>query len=237
MPANRYFCAAELNVGDEVAIVGAEFHHLIHVMRASVGESVEIVNGRGTLAFAQIVGIEKKKHALALVDRNEKEQESKRCLVIAQAIPRQGRLDTIVEKTCELGVDELILFPGERSERKDVGSKALGRLETVAISAMKQCGRLFVPKISVAPSLKKWDSLSTLAFFGDLAKEAPTLASQITGDQSITFFVGPESGFTPEEEKQLKVLGVKGVKLHENVLRTETASIVAAAIISHLFCE
>jgi 16S rRNA (uracil1498-N3)-methyltransferase len=237
MPANRYFCDADFKVGAQVSLEGAECHHLLHVMRASINQELELVNGRGALAHSRLISFEKKRRAVCFVEEVQQEEKPTSSIRLIQALPRASRLDTIVEKTTELGIDELILFPGKLSERKVYSEKSWQRLKGVAIAAMKQCGRLYLPAFSLWSGIDRWEKLKVPAFFGDLNLQAPKLSdelSQISRRESITFIVGPEAGFTSEEEEQLKVLGVKGVRLHHNILRTDTASIVALALISHL---
>ncbi|NGX46210.1 MAG: hypothetical protein K940chlam2_01396, partial [Chlamydiae bacterium] len=100
-------------------------------------------------------------------------------------------------------------------------------LKAITISAIKQCGRLDLPEILVKPTLSKWEELSHPAYFGDISPEAPTLQKTWQKSDSCYFFIGPESGFSPDEITHLRRLHAHGVTLHHNILRAETASIVA----------
>lgn len=238
MPADRYFIDAPLQQGDFVTLDGSEHHHLTHVMRAQVGDVVELVNGKGFLAEAAITALTRRDATLHL-ESVAYEGPSSFTLILAQAVPRMNRLDLIVEKGTELGMSALWLFSSERSERQKLTEHQLERLRNLAISAMKQCGRLYLPEIIVKEHLIDTFALSdhAAALFGDVSKEAPSLLSfwlTVAQRSELLFFVGPESGFTEKEEERLKKRGAYGVALHRNILRTDTAAISAVALLQHL---
>lgn len=235
MPSERYFIDESLLLSEQKVLKESEFHHLAHVMRTKIGELIEIVNGRGILAQARVKEIGKKE-AILFIEEVVQESPSSHPVILAQAIPKMNRLDFILEKGTELGVDAFWLFPSHHSPKKDFSSQQLERMHSVAISAMKQCGRLFSPKIIVQPPVEKWPSQTGSLFFGDISPEAPLFSDRWNQKQicfPILFFVGPESGFTEKEVSFLKEMGVEGVKLHHNILRTDTAALVALSLIQH----
>lgn len=230
MPKERFFTNQELNTNDQIEISGQEFHHLAHVMRIQENEEVELVNGQGILGFATLVKKDKKS-ALFLINDIYKENLASKKIILAQALPRINRLDMIIEKATELNVTEIWLFPGTLSERKTLTDHQIERLEGLSIAAMKQCGRLFLPKIKICPSLDKWKEFPIYSYFGDVSDDAPHFLKAYKQNEDVLFFIGPESGFTEKEESLLKTNHVKGVKLHQNILRTDTAAIVALSLI------
>lgn len=194
-----------------------------------------MINGRGQLAEAHVARIEKKK-AVLRITKVEESPPSPLKAILVQAIPRINRLDLIVEKGTELGMSELWLFPGEKSEKKKLSEQQFNRLKTISISAMKQCGRLYLPPITIHPPLAKWESYPSPSYFGDLSETAPTIFEEWQKkppSNELYFFIGPESGFTNREVELLKENQAKGVSMHENILRTDTAAITALAIINH----
>src|SRR5207248_2602313 len=132
-----------------------ELHHLVNVMRTRLGEKIEVVNGQGQLAEAILQSIEKKSASLRIESVETSSPFSQR-LILAQGMPKQNRLEFIIEKGTELGMTEIWLFPASRSEKKDFSVNQLERLNILTIAAMKQCGRLFLPKIVIMPPLKQW---------------------------------------------------------------------------------
>jgi len=235
MPAERFYHPQPFLEGSSITLEEQEFHHLIHVMRARQGDDIELVNGQGQLAKACIDAIEKKRASLTL-SQVETFPPSTTQLILAQAVPRLNRLEFILEKSTELGATEIWLFPGAHSERNNFSENQLERLNTILIAAMKQCGRFYLPKLVLMPPIKKWSQVPSSAFYGDTSPLAPSLAASwnLSGNKQSAFIcIGPESGFNAEEESALKNLGVLGVKLHPNILRTDTAAITALAILSH----
>lgn len=226
MPINRYFIDLPLTKEEAVFLEGDEAYHLISVTRIKVGEIVELVNGKNQLAHAEVIEI-KKKEALLKIQKVETTSPPQHQFILAQAIPRLNRLDTILEKGTELGMSAIWLFPGQRSEKKEINEE---RSKKIIINAMKQCGRLDLPPIVLKPPLEKWQKQEIVnkPYFGDLSANAPSFST--VKENQIIFFIGPESGFAENEIEILKGFQAKGVKLHPNILRTDTASLVALSI-------
>lgn len=235
MPAERYYYPALFESGQPVFLTDQEYHHLVHVMRSRKGDQVEVVNGLGQLAQATINDIEKKKAILSLSSVYTQPPSSMK-MILAQGIPRQNRLDFIVEKCTELGMTDMWLFPAAKSEKKELTDNQLERLKALMISAMKQCGRLFLPNILLMPPLKRWNHQEGSAmFFGDTGPNTPHFLSVCRPTkQEAIFFIGPESGFTEEEVVILKGFNAQGVSLHPNILRTDTAAIAAMTLLSSM---
>jgi len=227
MPVDRFFFDAPLK-GPSLKLSGAELHHLARVMRVQEGEAVELVNGKGELASAKVVSLHKEYAELAVESHSF--QGAGPEVVLAQALPRSSNLDWIVEKGTELGASAFWLFPGDLSEKKDVSENGLERLKALTISAMKQSGRLWLPRIEIKPKLAAWGPVEGTLLFGDLSQEAKKMAPPL--EAPIVFFVGPEKGFSKREEEFLRG-AAKGVRLHDNVLRAETAAIAALAQIHY----
>lgn len=234
MPKERFYTPEELTVGQNVALEEAELHHLANVMRATVGTCVELVNGKGSYARAEVTKMEKKRASLSVKHVQIIPKENK-IIILAQALPRLNRLDFIVEKGTELGMDQVWLFPGELSERKSLSESQEDRLKLVAIAAMKQCGRLHLPEIKWLPPIKKWEAQTIPIYFGSLEVDCPSFYSvlQKASSRDAIFCVGPEAGFSEFEEKHLQSLNGIGVQLHRNILRTDTAALVALALLTH----
>jgi 16S rRNA (uracil1498-N3)-methyltransferase len=241
MPAERYFIDTDLSSHNYQELSGSEFHHLAHVMRARKGDAVELVNGRGTLAQATVLDVTKHKAGIQIEEIYQESPPPSR-LILAQAFSKQNRLDFILEKGTELGVDSFWLFPGDHSAKKECYPSQLERAHTLTIAAMKQCGRLYLPSIVLKPAIEEWNELSQVSsFFGDLDSTAPLFATawETARKQSnpptypIVFVTGPEGGFSSQETNALKDQGAIGVKLHPNILRAETASIMSLSLLSH----
>ena len=143
---DRLYIDRELVPGQEEELEGGEFHHLVHVRRARAGESIELVNGKNALAIATIQSISKQRATLKIVDV-QNAPPPKTPVILVQAITKMNHLEWMIEKGVELNASAFWLFPGERSEKGSLSPNQQERLSHLAISAMKQCGRLDLPPI------------------------------------------------------------------------------------------
>ncbi|HAZ15873.1 MAG: hypothetical protein A2Y28_00950 [Chlamydiae bacterium GWC2_50_10] len=248
MPSHRFYIEGPLEEDHLVCIQGSEFHHLFCVMRLKTEDRIELVNGQGVLGEARIKALAKD-HAHVEILRVTKEKKNPFPLILALPFAQGSKLDWIVEKGCELGATEFWLYPAEQSEKPSLSSHQERRLGQLLISAMKQCGRLDLPALKLLPPLPQWHPFAGLTLFGETRKDAPFLfsvlkprpkgatAHQINEKASgILFITGPEKGFTDTEIDTLeKRLHAKGVRLHDNILRMETAPL-AALILCQLHC-
>lgn len=228
MPENRFFCDSLPILHEKTKLTEKEHHHLSHVMRLKVGQEIELINGKGVLAKAKIEVITRN-NTILLIENIEQKPVPKIDQILAQGIPRMNRLEWIIEKGTELGVTEFLLMPTERSE-KPLSLNKLERLKSISISAIKQSGRLYLPKISITPPLLNWSPPQMPLFFGDLSENAPPLKDQKI-NSNFLWITGPESGLSQKEEDYLRTHGAVGVNLHQNILRTDTASIVALSLL------
>lgn len=233
MPVNRFYTSDELKSGSNAVVRDAEHHHLAHVVRTKEGDEVELVNGRGFLAKGAVSSIGRHEASISINDAYCEDPPSNK-VIIVQAIPKANRLEFILEKCTELGMDELWLFPGEKSEKKQVKESQIKRMETIVIGAMKQSGRLYLPKLLVKDHFSKWNEKPEgELYFGDVDPSAPSLLKALPKNIQFDqlFFIGPESGFTKSEEQTLREMGAQGVKLHKNILRTDTAPMVVLSVV------
>ncbi len=237
MPVYRYYTPEKLAGKSSVTLNEGEFHHFIHVVRGKVGDTVELIDGLGNLATA-IASDKTRRDVTFHIENVVSAPPEKQRIIIAQAYPKANRLDFILEKGTELGMTELWLFPTEKSERKIAFDSHIHRMNVIMIAAMKQSGRLYLPQIVIKPKLPDLKEIASLAgFFGDTDPNAPSFISCLKKEMigiDLIFFIGPESGFTGNEAEYLHTIGVKGVKLHPNILRTETAPLVFLSILSQL---
>ena len=211
----RFFTASKLTLETRVELSPEELHHLKKVLRVNVGDPIELVNGKGELAHA----IYDDPITILSVDSAPKDLPTR---ALIQAIPEKSHLEFILEKGTELGITDFYLFPATRSKLKELSPNYITRLEKILLSSLKQCKRLFLPKlhINVAPPYVK-------LYLGDPKGEPFTPSKDSSG-----FIIGPESGFTPEEIESFKSKQhAVPTKLSNNILRTETAATVASFLI------
>jgi len=212
--------------GQLIEIQGKELHHARDVLRAQVGEKITVVNGRGWIGTARIDLVERKRIVCTILDGEQRiSDRSKLWLVLGNMRPHH--LDFAVEKGVEIGVDAFLIFQADRSEVKL--SDRSTRIEAVIRAAVKQSARLMEPVFSFASNLdaalKKVPHTVFWANFGGLWIRERLAEMKTREDTAI--FIGPESGWSEREVEVLSRMG-PSVLLDENVLRAETAAIVAA---------
>ena len=230
MPSERFFVDDELDVGTMVFVEGPELHHLAHVMRVKKEEVIELVNGRGTLAKGKVVSIEKRQAELEVLSC-EKHPVEKAQLILGVPLMRPAKLEWVVEKGTELGADAFWIYPAEGSEKERLSENQMERLKTIEVAAMKQSGRLDLPTLKVLDSFEELFQGAAMILFGDPRPEAAFIWDEPFGpDRPIVFVTGPEKGFSKNELKELEKKG-KGVRIHKNILRAETAPIAALALL------
>lgn len=228
MPHNRFFLKEQMKVGDLCYLEGDELHHMHKVMRQRQGDLVELVNGRGTLATAQIEMIGKKNAELRITE-SKQENEYNKGFCMAIAILKPASLELVCEKVTELGASEIKIFPADKSEKSHLSNHLLSRIHRHIISALKQSGRLYLPTLHILDTLEA--VLEEECIYCDLDGEAKKIGAVAKDKDYVTAIIGPESGFSKEERALLKAKATPAL-LHPNTLKAETAAITAASLIS-----
>ena len=234
MPHSRFFLDEPFHLNKEIILSGPEFHH-IGVMRKEIGEIIEVVNGKNQLSTAKITNFTSKSITLKIIEITENKLD-KPSIILAQAMVRPPKLDLVLEKCTELGVSEFILFKADYSETETISQNRQQRINSLLTSAIKQCGRLDLPKFSFMDNMKKFKGLDYQFLYGDLSCSSYIDLNKLQNSKNpLCFLVGPEKGFSEKEKTFLKEeLKALPVKINKNILRTETAAISAISILAQL---
>jgi 16S rRNA (uracil1498-N3)-methyltransferase len=230
MPVNRFYIKELKKEDKTIDLKDGEFHHFKNVIRVKEHEEIELINGKGLLTKAKVEKIHKNYSSLNILSSIFKE-EKKHKTILAQAIIQPLKLDLIIEKATELGVDEICLFYAIKSEKINFSENRLARLENILISACKQSSRLYLPKLLIFKSLKDISFNGTI-YYGSTSK-APLFTNLFKKDGRSYFVIGPSSGFENEETDYLDHIKAKAVSLNENILRSETAAIASICLMNH----
>lgn len=226
--------------GDEIALPASETHHAADVLRLRSGALVLVVDGLGT-AYRGEIKLGTGKHASVQVHsiiRNFGEPGVR--LTLAAGLSVGYKFDEVVDKGTQLGVVRFAPIITEKSRVKiedpKRASSKTARLEKVALAAMKQCRRSYRPEIALPISFKRYlqeADRDSLKLIFHPSKSSGSLAEAL-GDKipkRITVLVGPEAGFSPDEEQSAVSHGFIPVSLGQRILRTETAGPVACALV------
>jgi 16S rRNA (uracil1498-N3)-methyltransferase len=234
MRTTRFFCD-NINPDTAAVISDAQFRHLTKVLRLSIGDSVELFDGNGTIAQAVIGKIEKNIASLTIKDIKSYPKPQKNRIIIASSIAKGERFEMLVAKCTELGVDRIVPVIFERTVKQSIQQQ---RLDTIALESAKQCQRLFLPVIDKPADFKnvieklKIDYPDAKIIFGSLTSDTKSITIFSPAENDVIAFVGPEGGLTEAEENMLKKINAQSVRLTDTILRVETAAIAFAAVLT-----
>ncbi len=246
--ADRYFVDEPISLG-QIVLAGPEAHHLIHVMRATVGTCVVLFDGSGTEFPAVVERVGRSNVELAVIAREEVDRELPFDLTLGVALPKGDRQKWLVEKAVELGVTRIVPLETERSVAQPV-DQALARLRRSVIEASKQCGRNRLLRIEPPrcwPEFVRDGEVSAsrlLAHPGVAGKAervdlhapdqtmAPCSSARAAEQSNVQLAVGPEGGFTEDEVALAVAAGWGTVDLGPRILRIETAALLLASIVA-----
>ena len=221
------------NITDKNILIDSQEHiHLAKVLRKTVGDEIYVCNGKGLLVLAEIISSSKKETVLQVKRVVANENNNKHHLVIGIAPTKNmDRLEWMVEKCVEIGVNGIAPFYSQNSERRRL---KLERLEGKALSAMKQSKALFLPSIQEAVTLEKLIKQSEakhkyIAYVEEETNDIQAIFPQIDRNETMLVLIGPEGGFTKEEVDLAVENGFKSISLGQQRLRTETAGVFVAS--------
>lgn len=229
MTAAHFFC--DDVAGDTISITGDDAHHAARALRIRSGEEITVSDGRGAVVRASVMSVSPSKLEANVSSRTHVEQPSPRVIVFP-AMPKAGKLDAVIQKLTELGIDEIRPWFAERSVVRWDAGKAAGRtlrLRAIAREAAMQSRRAWLPEVAEPGPLEQFpettlvlDESATVGLMAALPAVAP---------KTIGVVIGPEGGLAPEEVDQLTRAGARAVSLGASILRTETAAVVGPALV------
>lgn len=218
--------------GDEILLDPAESSHCIKVMRYSIGDRVQIIDGRGGYYEAVIANGDHKACKIRVVSCQENYEPLPYELNIAIAPTKNmDRFEWFVEKATEIGVTSIIPIICGRSERRNL---RVDRLEKIAISAIKQSVKSYLPKINDPVMYEEWITGSHVGrgYIAHCSDGRKDDFWKMELSKKSTVLIGPEGDFTEEELNMAYESGFLPVSLGNYRLRTETAGVVACAAVS-----
>jgi 16S rRNA (uracil1498-N3)-methyltransferase len=207
-----------------------EHTHCTKVLRHQLGDNINATDGKGTLYHGSISSINKTETFVNINKREFVEIAAQKVCIAISPTKTPARLEWFVEKAVEIGIEEIIIFVGQRTEKK---STNITRIEKIALTSMKQSLRTWLPKITTCENLKSLINASKSydqKYIAHLEDDTKPLKSIYHNTESSIVLIGPEGDFTPSEIKLCLENNFKGVDLGDMRLRTETAGLVALMI-------
>lgn len=214
-----------------VTVTGDEFHHSIRVVRARVGEEVELFDRSGNAARGVVESIEKDRAVIAARDPLPS-RESPLAIHLAMAVIQLEKFELVLQKATELGVKTIIPLVSDRVElRPERYSGRMERWNKIVFEAVKQCGRALVPAIEPPATFDEVLARSGTKILFDADAQGEVLS----GLQDVTILIGPEGGWSEEELSRARDRKVLSQRLGPRRLRAETAAITAVAVVASRF--
>lgn len=238
---DRFFVEKKnVNLENNTCIIeGEDVKHISKVLRCRVGEALEICDNDNNEYICEITNIDKSEVQLNIIDKVDIKRESDLKIKVYQGLPKGPKMEMILQKLTEVGVDEIILVQTKRTvvkveDKKE--DKKIERWERIIYEAAKQSKRGKIPKLRGILSFKEAlsdmnkNDLNIAPYENERTK---SIKQAIKGQDinNIGIFVGPEGGFEDTEIKAIEDIGGQSVSLGPRILRTETASLVASSIV------
>jgi len=246
----RFYCAQALQTGVSIALPATAARH-VQVLRMQPGQTITLFNGGGGEFQAVIEHMGRQDVRVVVGAHQAIEREAPHQVHLAVVMPANDRMDWLVEKATELGVQRItplmsqhsvLRLQGERAEKK------LAHWQAVAISACEQCGRNTLPDVEPLQNLSTWlqsdwvanllntqdGPSATQAAVLSLHPSTQSLREWSTEHQSTSWLLlnGPEGGLNDDEDAMARAKGFAAVNLGNRVLRAETAALAALAYLN-----
>lgn len=245
----KFFVKENQISNNKIEIVGDDVNHITNVLRMKQGEILKVCNQEtGENYIAEIINAQKNSVTCEIQEKLEETAESNVDITLYQGLPKFEKMELIIQKNTEVGVNAIVPVIMERTvvklDEKQV-SKKLERWQKIAEIAAKQSMRDKIPEIKniikinkISESLKneKFDTI-LVAYENEektmLKKELKKLENLKDKKYKIAIIIGPEGGISEREIEQLNNLGAKCVSLGRRILRTETAGIIMSGDIMY----
>ncbi len=231
----RYFCSNKEN--DKYILSKEQSHHIINVMRMNLGDFIEIVDNEKVYK-CEIIKVPE----VEVIIKQELDayNEMSKKVTICQALVKENKMDLILQKSVELGMHAFIPLKTKNSIIKINNQEALKKIDRwqrIVIDACRQSKRNLIPKVfdikSIEELVKEDYDLKLLCTVNELSTTLKNVLQNNKKYDTMIIVIGPEGGFTQEEEKYFLEHGFISVSLGKLVLRTETASLCALSMINY----
>ncbi|MDD6646874.1 MAG: RsmE family RNA methyltransferase [Firmicutes bacterium] len=239
---SRFFVSPE-NIGEDNIIIDnrEDLHHMVKVLRLSAGDEIDVSDSSQWEYRCEILSVDADSAVARIVDKQKFTAEPDVKVTLFQGIPKQGKMEVIVQKCVELGVESIVPVFMARTVVVDKGNfgKKIQRWQKVSDEAVKQCRRGIIPQVQepvrTAEAIKQFDRFD-LVLFPYENEDGRTIKDELRNcgaPGNVAVIIGPEGGFSDEEAGAIVNAGGRSVSLGKTTLRTETAGMAAIAMIMY----
>lgn len=237
---HRFFVGFSLLGANEVTIEGDDSAHIARVLRLSDGDEITVCDSDGFDSVCSLTYVSPSKAVAQILSRTQSLNEPQIKVSIFQGVPKGDKLDTVVQKCTELGAVKIVPFDAKRSVAKiKDAEKKRERMQKIAYEASKQSKRAFIPEILPVMSFKdaienaKNADICIIAYEEEKSQSIKEVLMKNKSAKTVSIFIGPEGGFSPEEIEFAKSNGFQSVLMGPRILRTETAPLAALTAVMY----
>ena len=211
--------------------------HVVQVLRMQNGEQLQLTNGKGDLFTAEITDAHKKHCAVKIINTASQQRPTSNITIAISLVKNNSRFEWFLEKATEIGVREIIPLLCQRTEKQHF---RFDRMKTILVSAMLQSQQTWLPvlhePVKFNDLIKKQKTASSQYFIAHCIEDSkqPLARQHINTSANLHICIGPEGDFSAEEIDLALQKEFIPVSLGETRLRTETAGIVAATLLTSL---
>ena len=240
----RFFVEPEFLRQSSGKISGELLRHITTVLRLKEGDSLCLADACGHEAIAWITAVGKGEASVNLEPfYSVSRDEGTLPVTLCQGLPKGEKMDLILQKSTELGINRVVPFNAERSVARldsDRLGKRLLRWEKIVQESARQSGRSSIPSVGFYEDLrellqKETGSLKLLLWEGEKDQGLRELIKKTDKPESVSIIIGPEGGLTSAEAKNAAAAGYIPVTLGKRILRTETAGLAVVAILQYVW--
>ena len=219
-----------------------DLHHMKKVLRMSEGDEMDISDGSAWEYHVEIESLDDKEAVLLILDKQKFAREPELLVTLYQGIPKASKMEEIIQRCVELGVNSIVPVFMERTVVVDKGNfgKKLDRWQKISDEAVKQCKRGIIPDVQdtvkfkeALPMLKEHD-LILFPYENEDNRTIKDCLRKVVASgkkpKTVAIIIGPEGGFADKEAVALDEIGANRVSLGKTILRTETAGPAALAM-------
>jgi 16S rRNA (uracil1498-N3)-methyltransferase len=219
-----------------------DIKHIAKVLRLMPGAVIEVSDSAAFEYKARIVSISADEITLSILDKQGFAREPGLRIDLFQGIPKQGKMESIIQKSVELGVHAIIPVFTKRTVVTDTGKfiNKIQRWQKISDEAVKQCKRGTIPRVKepllfdeMLKQLKGYDLILFLYENEEQKTLKQVLKTLPAKPETMAVIIGPEGGFSDEEASRLRAAGSAVATLGKTILRTETAGAAAIAMIMY----
>ncbi|KRB85020.1 16S rRNA (uracil(1498)-N(3))-methyltransferase [Noviherbaspirillum sp. Root189] len=238
----RFYIPQALSIGTVVSLPEHITHH-IHVLRLAIGEAITLFNGEGGEFTATMQTIERRRAVAEVKAFSPREAELPYALTLAQALPEGSKMDWIIEKAVELGATAIQPIAAQRCVVRLSSERAAKKYEhwkNIIEAAAEQCGRNRLAHLAEPEQFTQWIAQSDLhhrILLSPRATQSLSDWARHQPPQCVSLLIGPEGGFTEQEENMALSQGALSLSIGQRVLRTETAGIAAISALNAVWGE